>query len=171
VSLAIVPVTAPAIEFIKVADVVEFSDELIGSGEPGLLIGMHRESLSPTRHLALAVSNQDDRRIACFIDLKTVVTRPKKTEGKVRCVHFDRFVRVEVSQVNAQEAFAELDLGNGIGQVQERESGFTSQANRRRPCVKFGPSPFVCPEPVPRRDGPVRDCRNPILGPRRLERN
>ena len=76
-----------------------------------------------------------------------------------------------MAQVNADDAFAQADLCDVVGQVQKRETGFTSQTNRRRPDVQLGAGTPVCPELIARGDWPVHDRRNPVLGSGRLEGN
>ena len=81
VILVIVAVTAPAIEVIVTTEAVKVGGELISSSERGVLIGMHGEGLTATRHFAFAAPDGDGRRVARFIDLKAVVTGSKKIEG------------------------------------------------------------------------------------------
>ena len=145
------------------------SDRWIGAPvrrleDPRLLTGAGRfvDDIDPpgVLHAAFvrspfAAADGDNRRVARFIDLQAIVTGSKKIEGEVWRIHFERLVLIEVAQVNADDAFAETDLCDVIGQVQKGESGFTGQTNRRRPSVQFGSGTPVCPELITRANWPV----------------
>ena len=112
--LAVIAVTAPAIEVIVVAEIVEVGCNLISSSEGCALIGVHGEGLTASRYFAFAATDGDDRRVARLIDFEAIVTRPKKIESEVRRVYFDDLILVEMAQVNAHDAFTEADLSHVV---------------------------------------------------------
>src|SRR5262245_35569442 len=169
--LALIAFTAPAIKLIVSTDAVGVGNELVSPSESCALIRMDGEGLTTARDFALTASDRDDRRISCFINLHTVVTWSKKSEGQIRRVQFDRLVLVETTQVNTDDAFAEACLCKVVRQIQKREASSLGQMNHCGSQLNFSSGAPVSPEPVTRSDWPIHDRRNPILDSRRLEGN
>src|SRR5258708_16267995 len=86
---AAVAAITPLVQIVRVADLLYFRIQLVGTAESSALSFMHRISLTVTCGLAFAVTNGHHRIVAVFAGFDAIRSFLKDGESLIRCVDFE----------------------------------------------------------------------------------
>jgi hypothetical protein len=113
--------------------------------------------------LALAPAHDDGGRIAFGIHFDPVLARLPQREGDVRRVDLEHLVAFEPEHAHVQCALRQLQLGDLIVEVDDRDARARVHADHGAADLDFGPSARIGPEAVAGRHRSVESCLHPVV--------
>src|SRR4029077_6829237 len=119
--------------------------ELVDAGErKGLVVAQARadETIGSTRvdnvrralaiDRGLSVAGEYVGRIAIDVDADPVLPGPPDYIRQVWCIDFDDLIRIEAADAHVQRALRQLQLHDPVVEIEQRDTGHRTEANRRR---------------------------------------